>query len=46
VPAIVESIYHGLDPALQAAAGGSVRAHLEKLKAESRAFNDGDRWNL
>jgi glyoxylase-like metal-dependent hydrolase (beta-lactamase superfamily II) len=46
VPAIVESIYHGLDPALQAAAGGSVRAHLEKLKAESRVFNDGDRWNL
>jgi glyoxylase-like metal-dependent hydrolase (beta-lactamase superfamily II) len=46
VPAIVESIYHGLDPALQAAAGGSVRAHLEKLKAERRAFSDGDRWNL
>lgn len=46
VPAIVESIYHGLDPALRAAAGGSVRAHLEKLKAERRAFSDGDRWNL
>jgi glyoxylase-like metal-dependent hydrolase (beta-lactamase superfamily II) len=46
VPAIVESIYHGLDPALQAAAGGTVRAHLEKLKAERRAFSDGERWNL
>jgi glyoxylase-like metal-dependent hydrolase (beta-lactamase superfamily II) len=46
VPAIVESIYHGLDPALQAAAGGSVRAHLEKLKAEGRAFSEGEGWNL
>src|SRR5262249_19519220 len=30
VEAIAESIYHGLDPALMAAARENVRAHLEK----------------
>jgi glyoxylase-like metal-dependent hydrolase (beta-lactamase superfamily II) len=46
VHAIAESIYHGLDPALAAAARENVRAHLEKLKAEGRAFDDGGRWTL
>jgi glyoxylase-like metal-dependent hydrolase (beta-lactamase superfamily II) len=47
VPAIAESIYHGLDPALMPAARENVRAHLEKLKAEGRAVHAGDaRWHL
>jgi glyoxylase-like metal-dependent hydrolase (beta-lactamase superfamily II) len=44
VEAITRSIYHGLDPALLSAAGENVRAHLEKLKREGRAFLDGARW--
>ena len=39
--AITESIYDGLDPALMAAAGENVRAHLEKLKADGLAVDDG-----
>jgi glyoxylase-like metal-dependent hydrolase (beta-lactamase superfamily II) len=47
VPAIAESIYHGLDPALMPAARENVRAHLEKLKAEERAVDAGDgHWHL
>jgi ribonuclease/clavin/mitogillin len=46
VPAIVESIYHELPPGLTMAAQESVRAHLEKLKTEGRAFNDNERWHL
>ena len=47
VQAIVESIYDGLDSALTGAARENVRAHLEKLKAEGRAFDDdADRWTL
>jgi ribonuclease/clavin/mitogillin len=46
VPAIVESIYHELAPGLTMAAQESVRAHLEKLKTEGRAFNDNERWHL
>ena len=48
VQAITESIYHGLAPALTAAAQENVRAHLEKLKAEGLATNPGeaDRWRL
>jgi glyoxylase-like metal-dependent hydrolase (beta-lactamase superfamily II) len=42
--AIAETIYHGLSPALLAAAHENVRAHLEKLEQEGRAFRDGDRW--
>jgi hypothetical protein len=41
--AITESIYDGLDPALMAAAGENVRAHLEKLKADGLAVADGER---
>ena len=46
VQAITESIYDGLDPALLAAARENVRAHLEKLQAEGRAFDETDRWTL
>ncbi len=46
VPAIAESIYHQLALGLTMAAQESVRAHLEKLKTEGRAFNDNERWHL
>ena len=46
VEAIAESIYHGLAPALMAAARENVRAHLEKLNADERAFDDDGRWHL
>jgi len=45
IPAIAESIYDGLDPALLPAAHETVRAHLEKLGREGRAVTDGDRWS-
>jgi glyoxylase-like metal-dependent hydrolase (beta-lactamase superfamily II) len=44
VQAITESIYHGLAPALVAAAQENVRAHLEKLKAEGLVMNEADLW--
>ena len=44
VPAIADYIYHGLDPALLPAAQENVRAHLEKLKSEGRAFEDNGTW--
>ncbi|MQA30522.1 MAG: MBL fold metallo-hydrolase [Luteitalea sp.] len=46
VPAIAESIYDGLDPALMPAAHENVRAHLDKLKQEGRAFENDARWTL
>jgi hypothetical protein len=46
VQAIAESIYHDLDPALLPAAQENVRAHLEKLKDESRAIDDDRGWRL
>jgi glyoxylase-like metal-dependent hydrolase (beta-lactamase superfamily II) len=46
VPAIAESIYDGLDPAILPAARDTVRAHLEKLKQEHRASDEDGRWNL
>src|SRR5437899_955051 len=46
VQAIAESIYHGLDSSLMAAARENVRAHLEKLKAEYRAIDEADRWRI
>lgn len=46
VQAIAESIYHGLDSSLMAAARENVRAHLEKLKTEHRAINEADSWRL
>jgi glyoxylase-like metal-dependent hydrolase (beta-lactamase superfamily II) len=44
VPAITESIYDGLAPAVLPAAHDTVRAHLEKLKRESRASEVEGRW--
>jgi glyoxylase-like metal-dependent hydrolase (beta-lactamase superfamily II) len=46
VPAIAESIYDGLDPALLPAARDTVRAHLEKLKRDHRASDEDGRWSL
>jgi ribonuclease/clavin/mitogillin len=45
VPAIAESIYDGLAPALMPAARENVRAHLEKLKADGLAFDDDGCWH-
>lgn len=45
VEAVAESIYHGLDSALMAAARENVRAHLAKLQAEGVAVEDeAGRW--
>ena len=46
VQAVVESIYDGLAAALVPAARENVRAHLEKLRAEGRAFEEADRWSI
>jgi glyoxylase-like metal-dependent hydrolase (beta-lactamase superfamily II) len=49
VEAIAESIYHGLEPGLLAAAHETVRAHLEKLKGDgiaAGADNDESGWRL
>lgn len=39
-------VYPDLDPRLQAAAEGSVRAHLEKLIADERVAREGDKYEL
>lgn len=44
VESIAESIYHGLGPALMAAARENVRAHLEKLKADGLARDEDEGW--
>ncbi len=44
VESIAESIYDGLDPALMPAARETIRAHLDKLKKEQRAFEEDARW--
>ena len=44
IESIVESIYHGLDPMLVPAARETVRAHLDKLRTDGRAFEENDRW--
>ena len=46
VPAVAESIYDGLGPALMTAARMNVRAHLEKLKIDGLAFDEGEHWKL
>src|SRR5262245_9102078 len=46
IPAIAESIYHGLDPALLPAARENVRAHLDKLQDEGTAVEQNGRWTL
>ena len=45
VRAVTESIYHGLTPALMPAAHETVRAHLEKLRREGRAFVAHGQWS-
>ena len=44
VPAIAESIYDGLSPALLPAARENVLAHLRKLEQEARASEEDGRW--
>jgi glyoxylase-like metal-dependent hydrolase (beta-lactamase superfamily II) len=44
VESIAKSIYDGLDPALMLAAHETIRAHLDKLKRERRAFEEDARW--
>lgn len=44
VGAIADSIYDGLQPALMPLARETVRAHLEKLKADGRAIDERSRW--
>jgi glyoxylase-like metal-dependent hydrolase (beta-lactamase superfamily II) len=47
VETIAESIYHGLDSVLMAAAHENVRAHLGKLKNDGVVMEDGNgRWQL
>lgn len=47
VEAIAESIYHGLDSVLMAAARENVRAHLQKLEADGvAAEHDAEHWRL
>jgi glyoxylase-like metal-dependent hydrolase (beta-lactamase superfamily II) len=46
VPAIVESIYDGLSPALVPAAAENVHAHLEKLRHEGRVMERNGRWTI
>lgn len=46
VPAIVESIYDGLSPALAPAAAENVQAHLQKLRREGRAVERDGRWTI
>jgi glyoxylase-like metal-dependent hydrolase (beta-lactamase superfamily II) len=46
IPAIAESIYDGLDPALLPAARENVRAHLEKLQGEGTVFEQNGRWTI
>jgi glyoxylase-like metal-dependent hydrolase (beta-lactamase superfamily II) len=46
VPQLVEQLYRGIQPALRAAAGQQILAHLEHLRARQQvAFGDG-RWRL
>jgi len=44
VEAIANAVYHGLKPPFQPAARETVRAHLEKLKAEGAAVDQDGRW--
>jgi glyoxylase-like metal-dependent hydrolase (beta-lactamase superfamily II) len=46
VQGLVDSIYHGLDPAFLGGAGENVRAHLEMLRSEGRAVEVGARWTV
>jgi glyoxylase-like metal-dependent hydrolase (beta-lactamase superfamily II) len=44
VDALVDRLYSQIHPTLKAAAGRNVVAHLEKLRSESRARQEGEKW--
>jgi len=46
IPAMVASMYRGIDPRLHGAAGRSVLAHLIDLEARDRVWRDGENWAL
>lgn len=46
VPAMVGTMYRGLDPRLHGAAGRSVLAHLLDLESRERVWRDGENWAL
>ena len=46
VETIAESIYHGLEPTLMAAARENVRAHLDKLEHDGLVRSEGSVWRL
>ena len=46
IPQMVSSMYVGLDPRLERAAGASVLAHLLDLDARGRVAAEGEAWRL
>ena len=46
IPQMVSSMYVGLDPRLEKAAGASVLAHLLDLDARGRVAAEGEAWRL
>ena len=46
IPAMVATMYKGLDPRLTGAAGRSVLAHLFDLEAREVVARDGEAWML
>jgi glyoxylase-like metal-dependent hydrolase (beta-lactamase superfamily II) len=46
IPAMVETMYAGLDPRLFPAAGRSVLAHLVDLERRGLVREEGERWTL
>jgi len=46
IPAMVASMYRGIDPRLHGAAGRSVLAHLIDLEARDRVWRDGENWAI
>lgn len=46
IPAMVASMYRGIEPRLHGAAGRSVLAHLIDLEARDRVWRDGDHWAI
>jgi len=46
IPAMVASMYRGIDPRLHGAAGRSVLAHLIDLETRDRVWRDGENWAI
>ena len=46
IPDMVKTMYKGLDPRLEGAAGRSVLAHLIDLRYKRGVTNEGDTWHL